>query len=576
MRLVLALSLLLSPTAAFAQLDTWAEGSNDRDDGATRDFYNRGAQLRWQQSQGDWLDRDGTPHGSNPFASTNIADTDEARWIEWDVSELVNAWAAGQVPPHGFFVKSAGGAVRFSSREGSHPPELVLDGEPSLAVADTYLDASTYQSQGEGENLTSGFVLVRFAPVTGPVQQATLRMYTTRQFGGGGAVEVFAVRTSHAPAPQPQLGLAADHVADEGLGTHPDVLLFEDYEPEDWASDWTWTGGGHAEPVGASEHGFEPLSGRALEVFLPEGELTALNHHFDFQEETGEEPEEIFLRYYLRLGSDWDQSVDGGKMPGISGTYETAGWGGRKSDGTNGWSARGSFGRTIPTAANPLGGRTPLGSYVYHADMATNYGDVHVWNQAWDGRGIGGLLETGRWVCLETQVKMNTPGDNDGVLRAWVDGVLSFEKTDYRYRDVDRLKIQRIWMNIYHGGTAPSPYDQHLFIDNVVVARRYIGPMGQRVMMPADAGIPDQGLDAGGSDGAAPDAGLRPDAGAPDVGPTDAGPSPDAATPIDAGTEPVERDDGCRCAHPAARREGFAGLLLLGLLALTRRRAFRS
>lgn len=32
-------------------------------------------------------------------------------------------------------------------------------------------------------------------------------------------------------------------------------------------------------------------------------------------------------------------------------------------------------------------------------------------------------------------------------------------------------------MNVYHGGMALSPSDQHLFIDNVVVARKYIGPM---------------------------------------------------------------------------------------------------
>lgn len=36
------------------------------------------------------------------------------------------------------------------------------------------------------------------------------------------------------------------------------------------------------------------------------------------------------------------------------------------------------------------------------------------------------------------------------------------------------------WMNVYHGGTTPSPSDQHLFIDNVVVARKYIGPMTRK------------------------------------------------------------------------------------------------
>ena len=32
-------------------------------------------------------------------------------------------------------------------------------------------------------------------------------------------------------------------------------------------------------------------------------------------------------------------------------------------------------------------------------------------------------------------------------------------------------------MNVYHGGTRPSPCDRHLYIDNVVIAEKYIGPM---------------------------------------------------------------------------------------------------
>jgi hypothetical protein len=76
----------------------------------------------------------------------------------------------------------------------------------------------------------------------------------------------------------------------------------------------------------------------------------------------------------------------------------------------------------------------------------------------------------------EQQAKLNEPERNDGILRARLDGRLAFEKTDIRFRTVATLKIEQVWMNVYHGGTKPSPYDQHLFIDNVVIARKYIGP----------------------------------------------------------------------------------------------------
>jgi hypothetical protein len=61
-------------------------------------------------------------------------------------------------------------------------------------------------------------------------------------------------------------------------------------------------------------------------------------------------------------------------------------------------------------------------------------------------------------------------------MRAWVDGKLAFEKTDVRMRDVPELKIEMVWLNVYQGGTKPAPTDEHLFIDDVVIATRYIGP----------------------------------------------------------------------------------------------------
>ena len=104
--------------------------------------------------------------------------------------------------------------------------------------------------------------------------------------------------------------------------------------------------------------------------------------------------------------------------------------------------------------------------------MRGRYGSSWIWQ-----KDKLGYLENNRWYCIEQYVKMNTPGKNDGILRGWVDGKLAFEKTDVRMRDVPDLKIERIWINIYHGGTWTADTDDHLFIDNVVIAKKYIGPM---------------------------------------------------------------------------------------------------
>ena len=129
---------------------------------------------------------------------------------------------------------------------------------------------------------------------------------------------------------------------------------------------------------------------------------------------------------------------------------------------------------TVPAGDNPLAGLTPIGTYCYHADMKGQYGDNFIWQD-----GYRGYLENNRWYCVEHYVKLNTPEKKDGILRGWIDGRPAFEKTDLRYRLVDKLRIEQVWMNIYHGGKKPSPYDQHAFIDNVVIASSYIGPMGR-------------------------------------------------------------------------------------------------
>ena len=88
-----------------------------------------------------------------------------------------------------------------------------------------------------------------------------------------------------------------------------------------------------------------------------------------------------------------------------------------------------------------------------------------------------GFLENNRWYCVKQHAKMNTPGKNDGILRGWIDGQLAFEKTDVRMRDMDTLKIETIWLNVYHGGGWTAQSDHHLYIDNVVIARNPIGPL---------------------------------------------------------------------------------------------------
>ncbi len=247
------------------------------------------------------------------------------------------------------------------------------------------------------------------------------------------------------------------------------IVFACDFESADWYKDWSVRKpDARTETVAADpELKFRPLRGKALRIKVERGGHYGTSLQYRFRKQLGSEPEEIYFRYYLRLADDWDPAR-GGKLPGIAGTYGRGGWGGRKSDGRNGWSARGLF-------LGQKDGRTPVGFYCYHADMKGQYGN----NWLWEKDRLG-YLENNRWYSIEQHAKMNTPGQKDGVLRAWVDGRLAFEKTDVRMRLVDTLKIESVWLNVYLGGSWTSRSEHHLYIDEVVISRSRIGPLPAR------------------------------------------------------------------------------------------------
>ena len=246
----------------------------------------------------------------------------------------------------------------------------------------------------------------------------------------------------------------------------PHMLFHCDFDTGVWPQQWGLAKAPErAQLVQADpERKFQPLRGQALRVRVEQGGHYGLSLEFPFKKRLGYESEEVYLRYYLRFANDWTPRR-GGKLPGFGGTYGRAGWGGRPVDGTDGWSARGLF-------EGQKDGRTPIGFYCYHMDMKGIYGSNWVWD-----RDRLGFLENNRWYCIEQYVKLNTPGEPDGVLRGWVDGQLAFEKTDVRFRAVDKLKIEAVWINIYLGGTWTAEQDHHLYLDEIVISKQPIGPV---------------------------------------------------------------------------------------------------
>jgi len=447
--------------------------------------------LPWQKRGGDWVDAAGQMHGDHAYDVQDVPLGQGRPFTEWNVTDLVRGWLTGHYPNEGFFLRGVkgklNGVVDFHSRESADVtsrPVLKLkwsDGriDRLAPVADTYLDCSTITSLGNHAlfKVSSGqSALLRFSlPQKHEVLvNASLLLVSDKQYGRGATVGVYRASPTFVRDTGPVVGgIAQGYDRDQGISKHSDVVFATGFESAVWLTEWgAYSPVSHAEVITEDPSAqFVPLQGRALRVRIEKGSNYGLDLRYMLGSGGKIEPEEIFFRYYLRFGNDWNPSRDGGKMPGIAGTYGKAGWGMRKSDGFNGWSLRGGFNRR-PDNAPGVKGFTTLVSYAYHADMKDSSGDHWAWSD-----GISGIVENNRWYAIEQYVKLNTPGQINGVFRAWIDGHQVAEKTNARFRHVPDLKIESVWLNVYHGGTAVSPENMTLYIDNVVIARRYIGPM---------------------------------------------------------------------------------------------------
>jgi hypothetical protein len=79
-------------------------------------------------------------------------------------------------------------------------------------------------------------------------------------------------------------------------------------------------------------------------------------------------------------------------------------------------------------------------------------------------------------------VKMNTPGQPDGIVRGWVNGVLSYQKNNmmWRFVDHDSLHVRTIWLNVHAGGESVGLCEgSYVMLDQLVAATSGpIGPLG--------------------------------------------------------------------------------------------------
>ena len=180
--------------------------------------------------------------------------------------------------------------------------------------------------------------------------------------------------------------------------------------------------------------------------------------------------EELYFSYdfYMTPNRLWSKAQ---KLPGLMGGDWAAGSGGTQGgtpDGTNGFSARLQL---FSTQAYPSKGDGSLAQYTYYTDT--------VQRCMWYDDGPGGRinLEHGKWYTIETYIKLNTPGQENGKMHAWVNGELVLNRNGIKWRTVDSLKLDGVFFLFGYGGNNSSfaaPEDQYNYFDNWILSTQPI------------------------------------------------------------------------------------------------------
>ena len=266
------------------------------------------------------------------------------------------------------------------------------------------------------------------------------------------------------------------------------------------------------------------IEGNCLKIDMPEGELNSLSVFWPLKN-ANIAPHTINLRYYLKLADNWDGNMcnaegeivgTGGKFPGLGDvrTWKDQGGqcgnGGASGDGINCWSHRTIFSlckdKNDEICATKSDAAMRFGSYMYHTNQNGFTGDAGYWDaDDWGqsgrnkdscgtsasnmacGKGNGGIFEREVWYQIEIQITMNDIEHQNGIVRGWVDGELSFEKTNMEFRKAghDFLHNRLLWLNIFKGGTYGNCSDSSIYLDQLVIAiDKPVGGMDSKTMPP--------------------------------------------------------------------------------------------
>lgn len=192
--------------------------------------------------------------------------------------------------------------------------------------------------------------------------------------------------------------------------------------------------------------------------------------------------DEIYVRYYIKFDDEYRIVRNhGANLGGRDVKRKDAAWVG--SAGIRDVSTRGYFYSGVQPRGKSGSEELEMGFYSYHLDKKGPWGENYEVQRRIP-------VKVGRWYCIERHMKLNSvdrskpdPANADGIEELWIDGQLTIHKEGVRFRRITHLRITLFSLETYYHDL-PTQYDRDhpikVYFENVVIAKRYIGPLSNQ------------------------------------------------------------------------------------------------
>ncbi|WP_299188562.1 polysaccharide lyase [uncultured Aquimarina sp.] len=212
--------------------------------------------------------------------------------------------------------------------------------------------------------------------------------------------------------------------------------------------------------------------GKVLDVKYPEGQVKTgqSGMHTKVPFDVEGEYDELYISYWVYFPEDFEFRA-GGKLPGLA--YQTSE---RNMSLRLMWRYDGLIEFYVHYNTEPTWDG-------WHASINWSLTDPYEEPNG-EPQADQVKFKKGQWNHVEMYNKLNTPGQNDGIMRGWLNGDLAIDITDngdYRQADEGDIHLNIIYLSTFFGGsdeTFQPTKDLEAYFDDFIVSTSRIGDSG--------------------------------------------------------------------------------------------------